>query len=544
MQTRSFIACLLSVLFLAGLSRESVAAQDLSLTPSPWYAVVHTVLGDELIWINGSGVQAALSRPKLPDEKEGPEAAHDVRISPNGRYAVITALLNNGQYGLGIYDFEAGAYVKTHTAQTDEFIVLGSRHSFMPDSTNIAVGFYTLTNNSVTNWRIIQFNLATGDAKGLLQKSDSSTAQMVGREGAYPYVIFSPGVKQLYSYYFTMIPYGQTDSSPYEVTGWAPNGNLIIPLGQIGADFDVLPNTTHFIEAGTDAQLPAAQMEGVVPIRNIITDRPSIDADSKTLLHDANAFLSSPRWASNGLWLAYHAATTNGPSWVVRTLAGDTSYTYNSLVPTEFYGTSDGYLLNYEGKTFSASTQIDGSASPALYETPQGDEARIIYVTPQDETFTLPSIKGASSTPATPVPPTATNVVPTATNVIVPTATDPVPTATNVVMPTVSDLPAPTTIPQQPTVTACENAPASRVAVGMAVRVAANGGTALQVRIEPSINGALITELAEETQFVLAEGPVCADGFTWWRLSLAIPGGLLKGWVAENSGETYLIEPF
>jgi hypothetical protein len=42
-----------------------------------------------------------------------------------------------------------------------------------------------------------------------------------------------------------------------------------------------------------------------------------------------------------------------------------------------------------------------------------------------------------------------------------------------------------------------------------------------------------------EDGFVVLEGPVCAEGYAWWRVDY---NGTL-GWTVEGTGEEYWVEP-
>ncbi|MBC8099097.1 MAG: SH3 domain-containing protein, partial [Armatimonadetes bacterium] len=52
--------------------------------------------------------------------------------------------------------------------------------------------------------------------------------------------------------------------------------------------------------------------------------------------------------------------------------------------------------------------------------------------------------------------------------------------------------------------------------------------------------GAKIGEIPGEASFTVLEGPVCADGFNWWRVNY----DGLEGWTVEGQGTEYWVEPF
>src|SRR5688572_29832694 len=144
------------------------AAAVQMLPAAPWYAVAWIKSNDTLHWLNASGEQAVLPRPRLANEVPlNPNTPPQMRISPNGRYLVLAAKLNNGREGLGIFDLQMGTFVKTHEAQPGESMNLGGRITFTPDSRFFAVGFVSGDHQN-PGWRIITFSIETGDAGEVL----------------------------------------------------------------------------------------------------------------------------------------------------------------------------------------------------------------------------------------------------------------------------------------------------------------------------------------------------------------------------------------
>lgn len=67
--------------------------------------------------------------------------------------------------------------------------------------------------------------------------------------------------------------------------------------------------------------------------------------------------------------------------------------------------------------------------------------------------------------------------------------------------------------------------------VGGNARVTNTGGAALRGRKQPMLNAATTTTFKEGDHVTILEGPVEADGFTWWR----VEGGAGAGWSAQQS---------
>lgn len=72
--------------------------------------------------------------------------------------------------------------------------------------------------------------------------------------------------------------------------------------------------------------------------------------------------------------------------------------------------------------------------------------------------------------------------------------------------------------------------------IGM--QIAVRGG--LNVRYEPSVSGVLINYIAEPIIVTVSDGPRCANGYNWWRIS----GFGQPGWIIEGRPGRYLIEAY
>lgn len=94
----------------------------------------------------------------------------------------------------------------------------------------------------------------------------------------------------------------------------------------------------------------------------------------------------------------------------------------------------------------------------------------------------------------------------------------------------------PTPLPT-PTFTATP-APGTALTAGQPARVVAPGG--LNMRDAASTGGTLIVQLGTGQRVDVLEGPVSADGFTWWRVD---DGQGNVGWVAQGDGETEWLSP-
>lgn len=84
----------------------------------------------------------------------------------------------------------------------------------------------------------------------------------------------------------------------------------------------------------------------------------------------------------------------------------------------------------------------------------------------------------------------------------------------------------------------CPGALPSRLVVGEVARVMP--GPANNVRDRASRQGALLGQVPADAVFAVLEGPVCADGFAWWRINYL---NFIEGWTVEGTSSEYFLEP-
>ncbi|GAB4527180.1 MAG: hypothetical protein OHK0046_44710 [Anaerolineae bacterium] len=76
-----------------------------------------------------------------------------------------------------------------------------------------------------------------------------------------------------------------------------------------------------------------------------------------------------------------------------------------------------------------------------------------------------------------------------------------------------------------------------RLSIGEQARVLP--GQANNVRDSASTDGARLGQLTSGTVMDVLEGPVCAEGYTWWR----VESGAISGWTVEGADGEYWLEP-
>ena len=87
----------------------------------------------------------------------------------------------------------------------------------------------------------------------------------------------------------------------------------------------------------------------------------------------------------------------------------------------------------------------------------------------------------------------------------------------------------------------CPNSPPPRLVVGEYAYVAFSPPLANRIRNIPAKQGKIIDRAQPGESMKVLDGPVCRDGWTWWKVRLT--RSHLIGWTAEGDGDTYWLKP-
>lgn len=91
------------------------------------------------------------------------------------------------------------------------------------------------------------------------------------------------------------------------------------------------------------------------------------------------------------------------------------------------------------------------------------------------------------------------------------------PVVTKVAAPTQTPEPLPTSRPS-PTPTSLFFLPDGVIGIGAYVKVTGTAGAGLRMRAEPGLGGTVNFTALDAEVFLVIDGPVEADGYTWWHL--------------------------
>ncbi|MEM9954585.1 MAG: hypothetical protein AAF846_23450 [Chloroflexota bacterium] len=217
-------------------------------------------------------------------------------------------------------------------------------------------------------------------------------------------------------------------------------------------------------------------------------------------------YINEVEWVANGLMIAFRAnQSPYATMWYLMPSVGGEAVPFAPEYE-QLHGTSDGFMIVdlHAGEIkFSNILQVQAFAPTvgSTIFTTDSSNFRVIYITPVGATFQLASIATPNNTP-------------------------------------IVSMPDSIQAPQSN----CGTAPTPRLAIEQTARITFTDGTPLNLRADPA--GTLLTQLDEGTIATVVEGPVCANGYFWWRLEFPSLGTISGGWAAEGDANDYYLEPF
>lgn len=445
-----------------------------------WGAWFYDPSSDTLYLITDQGEQASLKRPRLPDEQPG--SAVDMTISRDGRYMVLTAGLNSGAQGMGIYGFETGQFIQTYTATLGDVIVLGTPYIFDPLSRSVAIGFW---NEGSTAWVVIVYDVTTGDVINRIGRNSSLVTTALGAEpaGIVPQVVYFD--RDTIHFQIT-----EANDSDNEVAAIAWNYN---ENSAESSAYTFAPMRSDFlVTAGSTLPLfliDTAEGAGFDGVASGTPSSPSVLWSS-----DSTQNIIQARWVGEGSLIALATIDdANSTEWKVIDFLLDAAEPVSIAANvTEVYGIPGGFLSLDNTGTVTQHTMTDAAAGDIVWTAPNPN-VESVWVTPSGGALLVTNVAQSNvpSTVVTGIPPTAP--------------------------PSSMGL--------------CAGAPESRMSLNIQGRIT-SGFTPTRIRTYPSTAAEQIGEMVEGEVFDVLAGPQCSDGFVWWAVRTS-EGRM--GWAAEGT---------
>ncbi len=449
---------------------ETAVAEDdvidfriVSLSPAAWWAWVYEVDTDSLYLLNDNGQQARVPRPRLPDERPG--TTPKLSFSRDGRFLVVAAALNSGASGLGFYEMETGQFVQIHQLNVGEDIYLGfgydnaaisgSPYIFDPTNRLVAVGLMT-TDFSNPTWRVIIFDLVTGDALYQLDNQSPLMAAYASTNIVFPRIVYF-GIDVVH---VQLIRFGADADERYPAFAWHPNANFVEDSPFEFTNIDLLPADL----SSTFAYRTAAEGGAFASNNAIGVGDPGTP---QVLVSDDGLGYAAPRWAAGGEIVLFQATDASGNQfWGGVTVQSGGRFVFDSTVQA-IYGTPQGYLTRNEDDEIAVHRIAASDSSQTIWQPVEDTTIHLIWASVPDVTFAPTQIY---------IPLNLTGIV------------------------------------------HCPGTPASVVALGMRAQVETSGGAGLRLRT--AAGGELLATMPVGTEFRIIGGPQCQGGYTWWNLRL------------------------
>lgn len=481
--------------------------------PADWWLVLHEQCADVLHWVNETGAYASMARPHLPNEAASAACmARSLHISPDGRYLVQAALLNDGTSGIGFYDLDTGQWIAVQPTGAEEFAMLGDRYSSTPDN-QIAIGFAN-SRSADNGWRVAIYDMTTGTLVDELRSDGTEIASFVGGEFlatelTIPYVSLlradATGALAV-DIRFQAFDLG---AEPFGAVTWYPAGapgvtQELVSAPYTALDMDLLPDG-RAIYAYEDPGFAAGPPVGMAPATIESNAIAVLQPDAANPFPAPQVFYADnvstvywPQWASDGRIMLFHRndGTTAEISWI----AAGTPV----LVPLEqqagqILGVPTGFVYGAADSLYFLDEASAQSVGPIMTHPMLTGSAAFVWATGFGETpFAFTTITDhAGAAPSSTMP-----LIVTAT----PRPAEAFPTAQ----------------PPQPTVDTSATGPC---------RVRSEDGSNVNVRSGPDIVYPVLGQLLSTT-----EAPVIGYNGSWYVINFSGSQGWVASWVVNTLG--------
>ena len=269
--SRKLSSVLLLVLLFTGMVYTPVSANtepansafgNAQVAPT-WWAWAYDSTTDSLSLLNVNGQQMGMARPKLPNEQTGNTYA-EISISRDGQYMLISAPLNNGNQGLGIYSFVTQSFLATHDAGAHREIRMGKRNNnFSGYLEELGTQYAAVTfvhdvqsgapADGSPDWSIMVYELKTGTKVDQLDSNNANLKALIpaSSSGMFANIVYMDRNLEIHA---QILPAAAGVPTYADTFVWDFDAGAInlSPWTQI--DIDLLPNPNGLV---TQAIFPA-----------------------------------------------------------------------------------------------------------------------------------------------------------------------------------------------------------------------------------------------------------------------------------------------
>jgi hypothetical protein len=490
-----------------------------------WTAWLH--YGSHMTLIDSNGAVLRETDLPLPDNNY---LQHNLSVSPDSKLAAYIVHPNDDYLTtvLTIYD-TANNHVITEYTITGEYWMTSQFAGtllFSDSSRALAFGYGLFQRENLKiEWHILVFDTADGRLIYSLDETTSSMSAVMGTHANLTYL--APFLRQYTAETLTFtLELLETEGNPKSFTWNTATGGITLDTiypNLLGGDR--FTATGEVVMPVGDDRFPGEMwMESSIPLPNTLH------------VYDPVAHGRYPFYVSSDLQPLGTKFVQNGERILMETwvqgwflIERDSTVLGNWQIPTTFHpdnltGTPDGFVYT---AALAVPNTNNTTPIPAIFEVDTRDnmldmghtvwsmnvrEFQSYFDNPNDAHLDIAWVH--SDAPIGPFMPWAQLAEP-----IYSPAPEPTETAV-----------LPTPIPP----------PAPIFQAGHQVRTQTIDGEILNLRTEPTRASEILVYIEDDTNLLLLEGPVSAEGYSWWRVRT--PDGL-EGWVVENDGELQTLIP-
>lgn len=486
-----------------------------------WSAWAYNADTGQLVHIFPDGAPAVeLLFPLPPGTSSYPT---DLTLSRDGQLLAACLTDDIGAASVRVYDIYAGVYVAAYLPAGPILGCSLDQYGFSEDGTQLAFGIINHYGFDPADtrpaWEVVVMEM---NASAIPYRLDATSPAVtaLGEEltNVLPVIRTFQMATGTFPGLITFAPiyYASEGAPEYPSMGWNLTDGTVEITGPYGkSGFDVLLPNSEVIWVDADGSFPATAPVGPGPAFNVMMYSNKM-GDRYPIFVEAGKIPMSARFVDDGRKAAVVMTDAGGnTSWAVVDRSG-AAFALPALDTYEVWGTLDGYVF-VSNSSSGGPVEIryhrftEGNPTPSefvAWTDMAGGFWRIIWANP---------LSGGTGLPA--FPPVGLLGEPP----MMPITTLPVP-----LDPTV-------TPPSLPTGTATLLA----LSVGGRATVTTTEGDQLRVRSSAGVAYAVLFSLPAGSQVNVMEGPVSADGLSWWRIR-ADDGRM--GWAVEGvmDGSSFL----
>ncbi|NDJ84286.1 MAG: SH3 domain-containing protein [Chloroflexi bacterium] len=372
----------------------STSAQE--LPEGEWWAWTYVPATDMLYLINDSGEQAAIPRPRLPDEIAPEISSPQISISPDSRFMTIAAELENGNTGLGFFDIQAREFLQIHQAAPGEDVILaterpfaGSRNAYDADGERLAIGFATASDQS---WRVIIFEVATGDSLNVFDYTNPSLEALDFSElipPVYPKIVYFADD----TVHTQFIEYGQPLGAENPAFAWDLDDDVAADSPYTRSRLDVLPDEGTMVFTYVDPETDTVELAAGAPVTAFNAIGTGLDSVDVPLRQSADQIHWQVEWAAGGTLVLFSASPTplDPPQWHALNLETGAESGLDPTITTAA-GLPEGFISLDQSGVLAFHPLDDPVESTVIWEAPGGNEPVILWSSPAETAFGLEEI--------------------------------------------------------------------------------------------------------------------------------------------------------